>query len=265
MAHPRMSMSSAAADTLMRALNTPKYKDTRDKVQCSTTRALISTSLPHLKTHARIMCEMIGNMVLIARGDETTHGRRRCWFEIGFKELSESGWDHGLGVRGDYGNKCYRSLLMVFMDLDNDLRRVLPELALFWPALMPRSRIDLETEHSLSMQGDLIEIYFGLVQGNLDWWPTMWCRHGGGIRLHAALNSPLLELRCQFAKFAHVHDWLEAILVSGTLHYRFGERTWQLHELTKLDRTSIVHAAWSKDRAALMRALYRHVQGLRPH
>ena len=212
-----------------------------------------------VELHASLFNEVLACMLLRVRQDEAADLWRgaRSWRDIGFKHMSSLGYENGgPGKRADYGNKEYAVLLRLFLMVGGDMR-VIFQLAVRWSSLWPDLNQDVElmSDHQLEMQGDLIEIYFGVLRANFAGFESMLTWVDGEARLAGAPHIPLPALLQQFSSLCQVQHTLTGLLVTGTVKYKHYARIPTLVDAGLLAQGSVVHLGWAQAPAKFMASL----------
>ena len=103
--------------------------------------------------------------LFLARMERTTHKYfGQSWDDI-YKDSTFKGYDLRKNEVIDYGNEEYSALLGAFMITDPDIDYLVGRIAEFWNSLDKFNHP--ETEHAISMQGDLIELFMAACRGSL--------------------------------------------------------------------------------------------------
>ena len=181
----------------------PEYVKARELMRRIRDLALIPEFAPHLEQVIRVITHQISLA--------TERGEPCGWKSGGWKKRSYSGYDVLHHRKVDYGNNAYTVLLLAMLESDvtDGLRTALNDLSTTFSTLRAGGTV---TKEALSMKGDVIEIFMGVLRGERD--PPFHTVHivGDPTQL-PALNQKFCQI-CQAVHFIDAH------LRSGKIKYR---------------------------------------------
>ena len=136
----------------------------------------LSEVLPSLSAHIEAVVTGIAE---ILRSDWLRHQQQRSWSNIGLKSFSFDGFDWKRMRIVDYGNFCYRCLLLLCAKENHAIANVLDYLAEHFGDNFSPAKPDGKGQGgTLDRQGDIIEIAMAVARGHGDFGLRARCRLG---------------------------------------------------------------------------------------